>query len=152
MGLKVVSWLRRFSHYFGSGRLRCDYQPMELVVRSALVFRLEAIAFVIAAAAAACSTGAQKDYTVLERSASIAHGAQIVELRPLAESTLLVRTEGDRYFRLELLQSCARDLRNANEISLQTGQHIVDRHSSVMVDRRSCTIQSFDRVEPVAAN
>lgn len=88
-------------------------------------------------------------FTIIEEDASIPFaGVRISGYEVADDSSLLIRTGPSQWYRATVWQTCRSDLRFENTIGFETrGTNTFDRFSSVIVDGRTCPIETIDRIE-----
>lgn len=97
---------------------------------------------------AAAEGEAQPAYTVIEQDARIAFASSITGFERPQDDVLLIRVGANRWYRATLGGLCGRDAVFDNTIYFRTsGPSGVDRWSHVVIDDRSCNIESLDRIE-----
>jgi hypothetical protein len=99
----------------------------------------------------ACATQAAKTpqtYVVLKKDASIPFSGSTIRGFQVADDDSLILDAGSRWYRAILWSSCQRDLKFESAIGLASRPtDTFDRFSRVLVDGRSCPIQSLDEIE-----
>lgn len=108
-------------------------------------------AIVLTLALPACATPADKTpptFVVLKKNASIPFSGSTIRGFQVAEDDSLILDAGSRWYRAILWSSCQRDLKFESAIGLASRPtDTFDRFSRVIVDGRTCPIQSLDEIE-----
>lgn len=98
--------------------------------------------------AAAASEEAASPYAVIEENAHIAFAnRRISSFRVGLDRSLILRVGASRYYRAELDESCARDLRWEIDIGVRIPANgALQRGDTVVIDGRRCFLHSLDEI------
>jgi hypothetical protein len=108
-------------------------------------------AILLTLALPACATQPPKTlltYVVLKKDASIPFSGSTIRGFQVADDDSLILDAGSRWYRAILWSNCQRDLKFESAIGLASRPtDTFDRFSRVIVDGRTCPIESLDEIE-----